>query len=536
MAQRAKGAFATAHMAFQSDELVIPTTGWYEVPFAELDHGAEQPLIDSDLLGQGRDDTEPSQGPIDAAGRIAVPCDLRYSGLWLKAALGEPVSRQIRASGKYTFAGQPANGSSIGLNGTVWTFVTSGATGNEVEIGANLAATLTALATALNASADGNTDDATYVATATELLIAHKIWGGGNGYTLGAGSTSPDSKATRSGALLTGGSWQHLYFSGGPRMRGKIAFDALPTNNSTLTIGGTTWTFVSGTPSAAQTKIGATVQATLAALAENLNASVDAAIAKATYGHTADALIVQMDAASLVNALALVASVSPDSNGTVTQATLPAGLPPFALQQGHPDAADPSYFVTVANKVGSLAFRQQRDGLTRLDIQLMARGEEGPFSASQTGEDDPTALVFRRFAQANGQVTDENDVVVADLTGFQATYSNNTEVIPGLRSDGKNSGIDEGKATLSLTAETRFSTRDNFDAAKNFDTRGWKFGFRISDQERMTWSTPNTKLPLPRKPISGPGGIQTSFAIRASRGVSSPMLQVELRNDVANYD
>lgn len=532
MAQRAKGANATAHMAFQSTELEIPETGWYAVPFAELDHGAEQPLIDSDLLGQGRDDTEASQGPIDAAGRIAVPCDLRYSGLWLKGAFGEPVSRQVRATGKIVFSGQPAADSTIVLNGKTWTFVAADASGNETNIGANLAATLTALAADLNASADTDINDATYVATATELLVTAKAWGGaGNAFTLGNGS---DSNATRSGATLTGGGWRHMFWSGGPRMRGKIAFDGLPANNSTITIGSVVWTFVSGTPSSAQSKIGGTVAETLAQLVEDLNASADATLVKASYGHTTDSLIVQMDAPSLVAAHSLAASSSPDSNGTATQMTLPAGLPIFALQQGHPDAADPSFFVTVDNKVNSIDFRQQRDGLTRFGVQLMARGEDGPFDASQT-EAVPTDFVMRRFAQANGEVTDETGEVIADLTGFQATYSNNLEVVPGIRADGKNGGLDEGKATLALTAETRFSTRTNYDAAKNFDTRGWRFGYRISDHEQMFWTALNTKLPMPRKPVPGPGGIQCSFAIRAAKGQSAPMLQVELRNDVASY-
>jgi pectate lyase-like protein len=55
-----------------------------------------------------------------------------------------------------TLAANPANNDTVTINGTVVTFVTSGATGNEVSIGASAAATATALYSMLNASSDSN--------------------------------------------------------------------------------------------------------------------------------------------------------------------------------------------------------------------------------------------------------------------------------------------------------------------------------------------------------------------------------------------
>jgi hypothetical protein len=51
-------------------------------------------------------------------------------------------------------AGNPRNGDTVTINGTIVTFVTSGATGNQVNIGTDAAATATALCTMLNASSD----------------------------------------------------------------------------------------------------------------------------------------------------------------------------------------------------------------------------------------------------------------------------------------------------------------------------------------------------------------------------------------------
>ncbi|HUD12206.1 MAG TPA: glycosyl hydrolase family 28-related protein [Terracidiphilus sp.] len=55
-----------------------------------------------------------------------------------------------------TLTANPINNATVTINGTVVTFVTSGATGNEVNIGASAAATATALYTMLNASSDAN--------------------------------------------------------------------------------------------------------------------------------------------------------------------------------------------------------------------------------------------------------------------------------------------------------------------------------------------------------------------------------------------
>jgi len=105
-----------------------------------------------------------------------------------------------RAAGSVTFAANPSASATVTIGGTAWTFVASGATGSQTNIGADLAATLTALATALNASADTNIKKGTYVATATALLVFARAPGvAGNAITLAA------SAATVSGATLSGG-------------------------------------------------------------------------------------------------------------------------------------------------------------------------------------------------------------------------------------------------------------------------------------------------------------------------------------------
>jgi hypothetical protein len=103
------------------------------------------------------------------------------------------------AVGKITFAGQPSNNDTITLGGTVVTFVTGTPSGNQVKIGATLAATLTALQTFLQASVDTNLVKFQYFATATILYLSAAAAGtAGNSLTIAA------SVATPSGTTLAG--------------------------------------------------------------------------------------------------------------------------------------------------------------------------------------------------------------------------------------------------------------------------------------------------------------------------------------------
>ena len=59
---RAHGARAQMALAFETVYGTAPTTGFKTVPFASTTLGSEQPLIASELLGQGRD--PPNQHPV----------------------------------------------------------------------------------------------------------------------------------------------------------------------------------------------------------------------------------------------------------------------------------------------------------------------------------------------------------------------------------------------------------------------------------------------------------------------------------------
>lgn len=121
------------------------------------------------------------------------------------------------ASGSFTFTGQPAANDTITIAGSAVTFVASGATGLQVNIGANLAATLSNLLTFLQGSADTGLVKCTYSLSGSVLtVIANQTQGtgtnagtGGNALTLAKVATN----ITVSGATLTGGigTWQTFW-------------------------------------------------------------------------------------------------------------------------------------------------------------------------------------------------------------------------------------------------------------------------------------------------------------------------------------
>jgi hypothetical protein len=79
-------------LAFETVYGTPPALGFRTVPFASASRGAEQPLISSELLGQGRDPTAPIKDAVTVDGDVVVPIDVENFGLWLKAAFGQPVS------------------------------------------------------------------------------------------------------------------------------------------------------------------------------------------------------------------------------------------------------------------------------------------------------------------------------------------------------------------------------------------------------------------------------------------------------------
>lgn len=188
-----------------------PSGDFNKMPFTSCNLGSEQGLIDDPVLGFGRDPAQPLRDVINVDGDISIPVDTRYMGFWLTGLFGDPETETVKAEGYITFGSNPADGDTITINGTVFTFVDDTAVGNQIEIQATVMQTIDEAVTTLNASVVVTVDDATYsrpVGT-QKLKILHDTAGAaGNVFTLAA------SAATANGTTLKGGGKLHTFQSG----------------------------------------------------------------------------------------------------------------------------------------------------------------------------------------------------------------------------------------------------------------------------------------------------------------------------------
>lgn len=213
---RARGANAKLALAIESVFNTPPASGYFYMPFVSHSLGDEQQLIDSDLLGQGRDMDDPSLDVITNTGDIVVPIDARNLGIWLYLLFGAANSAagQDAADGDITFSAQPtATTGTITINGVVFTFIAGASSGTNVQIKTSLTLTLDELVTVLNASANASVTPATYSkGGSTKLLIVYDTPGtAGNAFTLAA---SVASNGVVSGSTLANGTKLHQFYSG----------------------------------------------------------------------------------------------------------------------------------------------------------------------------------------------------------------------------------------------------------------------------------------------------------------------------------
>lgn len=144
-----------------------------------------------------------ANGSILGIGLITAWSDAQHVTVNVLKAFGSSTaSAGTQAAGWIDFTTNPTNATTIGLNGSSWEFVTSGATGNQTNIQSSVLATIGQLVTDLTASTDPNIEAATYtvstVGSHTRLsILAVSTGTGGNSFSLTAN--------IKSGATLTGG-------------------------------------------------------------------------------------------------------------------------------------------------------------------------------------------------------------------------------------------------------------------------------------------------------------------------------------------
>ncbi|EDX79575.1 hypothetical protein BBAL3_732 [Brevundimonas sp. BAL3] len=400
---------------------------WFQVPFVSANLGDEQGLIESDVLGQGRNAQEPGRDAVNNAGDVVTPLCARNIGLMLTLLLGAPTtSAGVAAQGSIAFSAQPANNATITIAGQAFTFVTGTPTTNQIKVGPTLAQTVANAVRALNTSAVTGVTAATYWGDADgkTIRIAHDALGtSGNSFTLAVGTT-PAPNATASGATLSGGAasgaYRHVWTSGG------------------LT------------------------------------------------------------------------------------------LPSASAEIGMPEV--PSFTMNYGLKGNSLGLPLQRSGNLNATFGLIGQGELPVASTSVVSDEETLAL--RKFSSFSGVARRNGAAFGADLVSGQFNYTNGMEAVPTVgRGDGRVGGVDEGMVGVSGTLGVRYSSTEMQTQAENGEACELTFAWAIpATIFALRATVENVYLPKAKRPVTGPGAVQADYNWQGS-GVVTFVLD----NDVAEY-
>ncbi|EWY36775.1 hypothetical protein N825_25410 [Skermanella stibiiresistens SB22] len=410
----------------ESGAIGTPAAGDYlRLPFTSHGLSGRIGKETSDLLGQGRDPTDPDRGDETVDGDIAVPMDVRGTGFWLALLLGLPTTAASKAYGSVTFGADPRAGDTVTLDGTVFTFVSGApATATEVQTGANLLASVTALAAAANASVVAEVAAATYtVGDGVRLDIQHDTSGAsGAEYSLAA------SAATVSGATLT-----------------------------------------------------------------------------ATYTHTYG---------------------SGCSASDIRRATMVIRSTPAALTW---------------RQLGVWMTRAQlalaSTGRASLTASLIAHREDEVVSAALG---DVVTHAYQRFLQAQGSLLVDGQQV-AEITASSMVYDNSLSGVRSLGYGGRIADIDVATAKLDGTITARFGSGTLKSRAESDTPVDLLYRWQPSPGAALSIAYPRVWLPKPQRSISGPAGVEASYAWMAAKRqaagavTTAAAMTAVLTNDVASY-
>jgi hypothetical protein len=204
-------------------------------------------------------------------------------------------------------------------------------------------------------------------------------------------------------------------------------------------------------------------------------------------------------------------------------------LPSTSIEIGQPD--EPSYSAHYGLVVNTLKIALARSGMLNATLSMIGQGEVDPTLASVAGS--PTAQRGPRFAQATGSIMVDG-AVAADIVSADVAYSNQLDKVEVIRDDGRIAGVDPGKAMSNGSVVVRGPRGILFAKARGKIPAALSFGWNLDGGNSLMFGLPRVFLPRPKRPISGPKGITSTFNWQAS-GAAAAQMTVTLVNDVASY-
>ncbi len=205
-------------------------------------------------------------------------------------------------------------------------------------------------------------------------------------------------------------------------------------------------------------------------------------------------------------------------------------LPSMAIEIGFPDV--PSYGMNFGVRANSMAVQMQRSGLLNATMGLIAQGETRSISS---GAGTPSEAAIERFSQGLGEIK-RNGVALGNVVSAELSYSNNLDKVEVIRPDGRIEDAEPAMVAATGNVVVRFADTTLLDQAVNGAACELSFGWEIDPDRSLLFTLHEVYLPRPKLAVSGPGGIQATFAFQAAKDPTlNKTMTAVLVNDVATY-
>lgn len=205
-------------------------------------------------------------------------------------------------------------------------------------------------------------------------------------------------------------------------------------------------------------------------------------------------------------------------------------LPSMAIEIGLPDV--PSYGMNFGVRANTMTIQMQRSGLLNATMGLIAQGET---RSASSGADTPSEAAIERFSQGLGEIK-RNGVALGNIVSAELTYSNNLEKVEVIRPDGRIEDVEPAMVAANGNVVVRFADTTLLDQAINGAPCELSFGWEIDADRSLLFTLHEVYLPRPKLPVSGPGGVQATFAFQAAKDPAlANTMTVVLVNDVPTY-
>jgi len=245
-------------------------------------------------------------------------------------------------------------------------------------------------------------------------------------------------------------------------------------------------------------------------------------------------IVVPIDGANIGHWLKLLfgapvtTGTSPNYTHTFNSGALT--LPSVAIETAFPEV--PSYAMATGVRADTFAVDMTRRGNLSATIGLIGQGEA---LATTSAAGTPASAAVVRLNHFQGAIK-RNTVALGNVVGASMTYSNGMAPVETIRADGMIDGVDPTMASMTGNIVSRFADTTLLTQATDGTDCVLEFSWTASANLSLTWTAHSVYLPRPKRPVTGPGGIEARFDWQGAIATSPARLcTVVLKNQVASY-